>query len=128
MALGARCFECATWVAGKVWIKWLVHAAGPNAVHVLVMNGSGTPEECDHIAQKVVHSELLVDEAMLKVADNSMQTVLDCVPDSTTVKLSVKEIAPPITITKPVSITSVLDFTKLKCQGELNGNIPYKIR
>lgn len=93
-----------------------------------VMGVSDNTGVCKLVLQKLVKSRVVVDDDMLKAVGGSLQTVLDCLPDYADVRLSVEEIAPPITIERPVSITSLLDFTRLKCQDEANQDILFKIR
>lgn len=93
-----------------------------------VLRGSGDITGCNVFKSKIVDDTLVVDEAMLGLAEDEMQIVIDCMPNHTVVQLKVEEIAPPIKITKPSTIASGLKSTRLKCQEEGEKDIPFQIR
>lgn len=85
-------------------------------------------QECEACRRKIKDNEIVVDEAMLKETENGLQTVLDCLPDNTVIKLMVEEISSLITITKPVTLISGLKSTKLTCTPDEGRKIPLQIR
>lgn len=84
--------------------------------------------ECGRYKDKIESNEIVVDEAMLEGAENGLQSVLDCLPSSTVVRLGVEEISSHIRINRPVTLTSNLSFTKFKCPYKGGRRAPFKIR
>lgn len=95
-------------------------------LNVMLSLGSGI--DCEVLTRNVDQGEIVVDGSVLQEAENDLQIILECLPANSIVKLDLEEVPLPIAIRKPVTIISLLDFTRLKCSSETNHDAPFAIR
>lgn len=71
------------------------------------------------VTEKIVHGDLDLDETVVKATNNSVQHILDCVPSTTRVLLSIDEvpIEESLAFKKPITMMSTMGTTKLQCSS-----------